>query len=68
MVLEKVLKEPMEERLRHLKASNERVQRELLTHPEAVALLRLAGFEVEASGDLVLAASAPLGKLQEAEC
>lgn len=36
VVLEKVLAQPTEERLRRLKASNVRVQRELLAHPEAV--------------------------------
>lgn len=64
VVLEKVLAQPTEERLRRLKASNVRVQRELLAHPEAVALLQLAGFTSN-NGDLVLSSGAALAPLRE---
>eukprot|EP00434_Breviolum_minutum_P021694 symbB.v1.2.019149.t1/scaffold1555.1/size186957/3 len=64
VVLEKVLAQPTEERLRRLKASNVRVQRELLAHPEAVALLQLAGF-TSSNGDLVLSSGAALAPLRE---
>ena len=52
-VLEKVLAQPREQRLRRLRRTNLRVAHELLAHPEAVALLLLAGWE-QVSGDLVL--------------
>ena len=52
-VLQKVLEQPGEQRLRRLRKSNLRVATELLAHPEAVALLLLAGWE-QISGDLVL--------------
>ncbi|CAK9054840.1 PUB domain-containing protein [Durusdinium trenchii] len=66
VVLEKVLTAPSEERFRRLKSSNPRVCRELLGSPEALQLLKLAGFgSDEVSGDLVLASAVPLGPLQE---
>lgn len=64
-VLEKVLAQPSEERLRRLKASNPRVQREVLAHPEAVLLLHMAGFTSTVSGDLVLPSAAALGPLRQ---
>eukprot|EP00931_Biecheleriopsis_adriatica_P049345 TRINITY_DN28546_c0_g1_i1.p1 TRINITY_DN28546_c0_g1~~TRINITY_DN28546_c0_g1_i1.p1 ORF type:complete len:497 (+),score=108.39 TRINITY_DN28546_c0_g1_i1:66-1556(+) len=63
--LEKVLAQPREERLRRLKTSNARVARELLPHPEAVALLKLAGFANDAAGDLVLPTASSLQALRD---
>ncbi|CAE8682423.1 unnamed protein product [Polarella glacialis] len=58
------LDKPHDERLRRLKGSNVRVQREVLAHPEAVALLRLAGF-TQAEGDLVLPTGASIQALRD---
>lgn len=63
-VLEKVLAQPSEERFRRLKASNPRVQREVLAHPEEVLLLHLAGFTT-ISRDLVLPGTAAMGPLRQ---
>lgn len=63
--LEKVLGQPREDRLRRLKSSNARVQREIMSHPEAVALLKLAGFASDSSGDLVLSTTASLQALRD---
>jgi len=64
-VLEKVLAQPREERLRRLKASNERVAREIMPNPEVLALLKLAGFGLDSSGDLLLPTAAPLQALRD---
>mmetsp|Transcript_35833 Transcript_35833/g.65061 ORF Transcript_35833/g.65061 Transcript_35833/m.65061 type:complete len:489 (-) Transcript_35833:41-1507(-) len=63
--LEKVLAQPREERFRRLKASNERVTKEIMPNPEVVALLKLAGFGQDSTGDLLLPAAAPLQALRD---
>eukprot|EP00811_Abedinium_folium_P008813 NODE_18145_length_908_cov_2.786172.p2 GENE.NODE_18145_length_908_cov_2.786172~~NODE_18145_length_908_cov_2.786172.p2 ORF type:complete len:179 (-),score=85.67 NODE_18145_length_908_cov_2.786172:195-731(-) len=55
-----VIEEPRELKFRRLKASNPRVQSELLAHTEAVTLLRFAGFVRHDNGDLELPPPAPL--------
>lgn len=59
-----VLEQPTQDKFRRLKASNSRVQKEILAFPEAVELLRLAGF-VRDGEDLVLPPTAPLQALRE---
>lgn len=69
VALSNVLGKPEEPKFRRLKGSNARVQRELLSHPEGVELLCLAGWLRESGdgghGDLVLPEKAPLGPLRE---
>lgn len=66
-VLGHVLEKPAEEKFRRLKGSNARVKSEITTHPEAVQILRLAGFSLVGQ-DLVLAEHASLQLLQDVLC
>jgi len=62
-VLTNVANHPEDLKYRRLRGTNERLQREVLAHPEAVELLRLVGF-VRDGDDLVLPAAAPLQALR----
>jgi hypothetical protein len=63
-VLQNVAAQPTEPKYRCLRSSNHRLQREVLAHPEAVEILRLAGFTV-VGDDLVLPESTPLDALKQ---
>lgn len=63
-VLGNILARPTEAKLRRLKGSNARVQREVLRHPEAQELLRLAGW-VRDGEDLWLPETSPLQALRD---
>lgn len=58
-LLSNIVANPGESKYRLLRSSSDRLQREVLAHPECVELLRLAGF-VSDGEDLVLPASASL--------
>lgn len=59
-----VLEKPTEEKYRRLKGSNARVKSEITMHPEALQILRLAGFS-PVGEDLVLAEHAPLQVIRD---
>jgi hypothetical protein len=58
-LLRNIAKHPSDLKYRRLRGGNDRLQREVLAHPEAVELLRLAGFAGDGE-DLVLPAGTPL--------
>merc|ERR1712007_36690 len=58
-VLRNIRNQPSELKFRRLKGGKERLQREVLAHPEAVELLRITGFTKEGE-DLVLPMGTPL--------
>lgn len=58
VVLNNVLEHPTDPKFRRLKGDNKRVKTEILAHPEAVELLRLAGF-IRDGEDLVLPPTNP---------
>lgn len=63
-ILRNIAAQPSESQYRRLRSSNPRLQQEVLAHPEAVEILRLAGFIVE--GDvLVLPETTPLDALRQ---
>mmetsp|Transcript_30188 Transcript_30188/g.54804 ORF Transcript_30188/g.54804 Transcript_30188/m.54804 type:complete len:303 (+) Transcript_30188:50-958(+) len=63
-LLQNVATQPMEPKYRRLRGSSERLQQQVLAHPEAVEILRIAGFIAE--GDhMVLPAAAPLQALRQ---
>jgi hypothetical protein len=62
--LEHVLEKPTEEKYRCLKGSNARVKSEISAFPEAVQILRLAGFSLVGE-DLVLPERAPLQTIRD---
>lgn len=59
-----VLEHPTEPKYRRLRGSNKRVKREILSHKEAVLLLRLSGFVADGE-DLELPPAAPLQALRD---
>lgn len=59
-----ILEKPSEEKYRCLKGSNARVKSEILAYPEAMQLLRLAGFS-QVGEDFVLPEHAPLQALRD---
>jgi len=63
-LLRNVATQPMEPKFRRLRGSSQRLQQEVLAHPEAVEILRIAGFVAE-GGDMVLHAAAPLEALRQ---
>lgn len=63
-LLRNISSHPLDEKYRRLRGSNERLQREVLAHPEAVELLRLIGFAGDGD-DLVLLAGTPLLALEK---
>lgn len=58
-LLSNIARSPAEPKYRRLGANNDRLQREVFAHPEAVELLRVVGF-VSSSEGLVLPETAPL--------
>lgn len=63
-VLRNIATWPMEPKYRRLRGSNPRLQQHLLAHPEAVEILRVAGFILQGD-DLVLPERAPLDALKQ---
>lgn len=63
-LLRNVAAHPAEAKYRFLRGSNQRLQQHVLAHPEAVEILRLAGFIPETDG-LVLPSTAPLDSLKQ---
>jgi len=63
-LLRNIAKRPSDLKYRRLRGDNDRLQREVLAHPEAVELLRLVGFAGD-GGDLVLPAGTPLQAVQK---
>lgn len=63
--IDHILKEPSELKYRRLKASNARVQKEVLAHAEVVEMLRTVGFVRDEQGDLVLPRTTPLQGLRD---
>lgn len=63
-VLRNIKNHPAEGKYRRLKGTNSRIQQEVLAHPEAVELLRAAGF-IQDGQDLVLPMGTPLNAVQK---
>eukprot|EP00747_Dinoflagellata_sp_TGD_P171054 gnl/TRDRNA2_/TRDRNA2_204148_c0_seq1.p1 gnl/TRDRNA2_/TRDRNA2_204148_c0~~gnl/TRDRNA2_/TRDRNA2_204148_c0_seq1.p1 ORF type:complete len:428 (-),score=71.60 gnl/TRDRNA2_/TRDRNA2_204148_c0_seq1:49-1203(-) len=63
-IVSNILNNPGEPKFRRLKGSNPRVQKDLLAHPEALTMLRMAGF-VRDGDDLELPPPASLQALRE---
>eukprot|EP00928_Gymnodinium_smaydae_P039520 TRINITY_DN26988_c1_g3_i1.p1 TRINITY_DN26988_c1_g3~~TRINITY_DN26988_c1_g3_i1.p1 ORF type:complete len:304 (-),score=41.97 TRINITY_DN26988_c1_g3_i1:212-1123(-) len=63
-ILQNIALQPTEPKYRRLRGSNQRLQREVLAHPEAVEILRLAGFVAE-EGDMLLPPLVSLGPLRQ---
>eukprot|EP00931_Biecheleriopsis_adriatica_P042646 TRINITY_DN2431_c0_g1_i1.p1 TRINITY_DN2431_c0_g1~~TRINITY_DN2431_c0_g1_i1.p1 ORF type:complete len:327 (+),score=84.23 TRINITY_DN2431_c0_g1_i1:56-982(+) len=63
-LLRNIAAQPAEQKFRRLQSSNQRLQREVLAHPEAMELLRLAGFVLEGDA-LVLPSPTPLDSLKQ---
>lgn len=64
-ILNHILEDPAEPKFRRLKASNERVKKEVLSHGEVVEMLRLVGFVRDDNGDFVLPPATPLQGLRD---
>jgi predicted aspartyl protease len=64
VVLNNIAQHPNELKYRRLRGSNDRLQRELLAHPEVVELLRLIGFATDGE-DLVFKTGTPLVALRK---
>jgi len=62
VVFRNIAKHPFDLKYRRLRGSNERLKREVLTHPEAVEILQLVGFGNDGE-DFVLPLGTPLKAL-----
>merc|ERR1712187_459515 len=64
VVLKNILRNPNEPKYRCLRGTNDRLQREVLAHPEVVELLQLIGFTNDGE-DLVFPVGTPLTALKK---
>jgi len=64
VVLKNIVQHPSDPKYRCLRGSNQRLQREVLAHPEVVELLRLVGFASDGE-DLVFPTGTPLTALKK---